>query len=317
MARPPLVPLLILAAAPAAALAPDEFDGLAYDGGALPDGQSALTMTVQVLLDRAGVSPGVIDGYKGAMSISAIRAFEARAGLAVDGALDPEVWEALGGPGRAPVLRSYEIAEADASDLVPEIPEDVRAKSRMARLGYVRLSEKLAERFHMDEGVLVAMNAGAAFVPGGTITVAAPGQPVVAEVARIEIRKGARRAVAFDAEGNVLTNYPVAIGSAGMPSPSGGMEVVAVAVDPTYTYDPQVNFQVDGVEEALTLPSGPNGPVGTVWIDLSKPTYGLHGTDQPSMLFEQQSHGCVRFTNWDIEELAAMVPAGIPVEFLE
>jgi lipoprotein-anchoring transpeptidase ErfK/SrfK len=169
----------------------------------------------------------------------------------------------------------------------------------------------------MDEDVLVAMNAGTALAPGETITVAAPGDPVEAEVARIEIRKDARRAVAFDADGNMLTNYPVAIGSEGMPSPSGTMEVVAVAVDPTYTYDPDVNFQVDGVEEALTLPSGPNGPVGTVWIDLSKPTYGLHGTDQPSKLFEQRSHGCVRFTNWDIEELAAIVPAGIPVEFVQ
>ena len=140
---------------------------------------------------------------------------------------------------------------------------------------------------------------------------------LVAEVARIEIRKSERRAVGFDAEGLMVTNYPVAIGSAGTPSPEGLVEVVAIAMDPTYSYLPETNFVVDGVTDALILPPGPNGPVGSVWIDLSKPTYGLHGTDSPASLFQAVSRGCVRFTNWDVEELAHLVKPGVSVEFLE
>ncbi|MCK0166980.1 L,D-transpeptidase [Jannaschia sp. S6380] len=304
-------------ALPAAALTPDDIRGATYGGGDLPDGQSGLTVQVQVLLDRAGISPGIIDGYKGGMSESALKAFEAREGFEVDGILDPEVWDALGGGSADPVIQPYTVTEEDASGLVAEIPDHVAKKAEMEKLGYVRVSEKLAERFHMDEDVLVALNPDAAFQPGETITVAAPGPRLEADVARIEIRKSDRRAVAFDADGEMITSYPVAIGSDGTPSPSGTMEITATAMDPTYTYDPDVNFKTDGVDEALTLPPGPNGPVGTVWLDLSKPTYGLHGTDTPAKLFEHRSHGCVRFANWDIEELAHLVEQGTQVEFME
>ena len=309
--------LACLAAAPAAALTPDDVNGATYDGGPLPEGQSGLTVKTQILLDRSGISPGVIDGYKGGMSESAIRAFEEREGFAVDGVLDEDVWAALGGPEAGEVMVSYTITEEDASGLVESIPDNVAEKAKMEALGYVRLSEKLAERFHMDEDVLVALNPEAAFAPGDTIMVADVGANLEAKVARIEIRKGERRAVAYDADGAIVTSYPVAIGSQETPSPEGTVEVTAVAMDPTYSYRPDVNFEADGVKENLTLPPGPNGPVGSVWIDLSKPTYGLHGTDAPAKLYENDSHGCVRFSNWDVEELAYMVSAGVVVEFIE
>jgi lipoprotein-anchoring transpeptidase ErfK/SrfK len=140
---------------------------------------------------------------------------------------------------------------------------------------------------------------------------------LAAEVTRIEVRKSERRAVAFDAQGRMVANYPVAIGSTATLSPEGTVEVVTVAMDPNYSYLPDTNFVTDGVTEALILPPGPNGPVGSVWIDLSKPTYGLHGTDTPDTLFQAKSRGCVRFTNWDVEELAHLVKPGVSVEFLE
>src|SRR3712207_9124361 len=66
-----------------------------FRSGDLPADESPLTVKVQVLLDRAGISPGVIDGHKGGMSESAIRAFEEQRGLPVDGVLDFDVWAAL------------------------------------------------------------------------------------------------------------------------------------------------------------------------------------------------------------------------------
>ena len=76
-------------------------------------------------------------------------------------------------------------------------------------LGYLRVAERLAERFHMDEDFLKALNPDAALEEGGSIWVAAPGDRLEAEVARIEIRKSERRAVAIDADGRMVTKYPV------------------------------------------------------------------------------------------------------------
>ena len=299
------------------ALTPTDVEDAQYAGGELPSGQSGIVVKLQVLLDRSGISPGVIDGYKGGMSESALRGFEAREGLKVDGILDSEVWSILGGQAAAPILMKYTITPEDAADLTDKIPDNVAEKAAMDKLGYTSVTESLAERFHMDEDFLKQLNPESDFAEGATITVVDAGEKMSQEVARIEIRKSDRRAVAFDQDGNMVVNYPVAIGSDQTPSPDGSVEITAIAMDPTYSYRPDVNFTADGVKEDLTLPPGPNGPVGSVWLDLSKPTYGLHGTDTPSELFSAASHGCVRFTNWDIEELAYLVSPGVTVEFVE
>ena len=308
---------LILMTGPAFALTPEEIETAIYDGAEVPEGQSGLMVRLQVLLDRAGISPGVVDGYKGDMSESALRGFEERHGLLIDGILDAETWSMLHGNDAVPVLMTYTVSSEDTLDLTETIPDNVAEKAKLEKLGYLRVTERLAERFHMDEDFLIALNPAASFDAGEEIWVASPGDKLETEVKRIEIRKSERRAVAFDAEGRMVSNYPVAIGSAATPSPEGLVEVVAIAIDPTYSYLPDTNFVVDGVTESLILPAGPNGPVGSVWIDLSKPTYGLHGTDTPAGLFQVVSRGCVRFTNWDVEELAQLVKPGVTVEFLE
>jgi lipoprotein-anchoring transpeptidase ErfK/SrfK len=115
----------------------------------------------------------------------------------------------------------------------------------------------------------------------------------------------------------LISVYPATIGSEETPSPSGTHKVKGVARMPPYTYNPKVNFQQGKNTKVLKLPSGPNGPVGTVWIDLTEPTYGIHGTPEPSLIDKTGSHGCVRLTNWDVEELAAMVRPGVIVAFVD
>ncbi|PRY95525.1 lipoprotein-anchoring transpeptidase ErfK/SrfK [Hasllibacter halocynthiae] len=309
-----MAPLLAVPAF--AAPTAEEIESATYDGGALPDGQSAITFVTQVLLDRAGVSPGIIDGYSGGMTETATRAFEMREGLEADGVMDEDVWEALSGPDAGAITQSYTITQDDASGLVGGIPQDYAERAEMDALAYTSVPEKLAERFHMDEDVLRNMNPGAAFQPGETITVAAPGDRMEGTVARIEIDVPAGRLRAFDTNDEILTDYPVAVGSEDNPSPSGTHEVKAVAYEPNYTYDPDENFQQGDNDEMLILPPGPNNPIGGTWIDLTEPTYGIHGTPEPSSLFDAQSHGCVRMTNWDADELGRMVEQGATVEFL-
>jgi lipoprotein-anchoring transpeptidase ErfK/SrfK len=116
----------------------------------------------------------------------------------------------------------------------------------------------------------------------------------------------------------MIAFYPATIGSSEARSPSGDHTVRAVAFNPTYHYDPE-RLPTFGQRDhgALTIPPGPNGPVGSVWIALSADTYGIHGAPQPQLVSKTQSHGCVRLTNWDAEELGRAVTQGIPVRFVD
>lgn len=309
---------VLAGSADAAPVSAEAIETATYAGGELPSGQSALTAKVQVMLDRAGVSPGVIDGIKGGMSRSAIAAFERRSGLPADGAMDPQVWAALQPFAGGAITTDYTITDADVSQLTSHIPTDYVEKANMTSLGYTSVAEKLGERFHMHDSFIGVLNPGVPLTAGATIKVIAPSKPLRAKVARIFIEKGTNRVAAYDAEGHMVVNYPATIGSAETPSPSGTHKVRAVATNPEYTYNPAINFTQGTNKSVLVLPPGPNGPVGTVWIALTKPTYGLHGTPTPSRLFVSESHGCVRLTNWDAEELAHMVQPGVTsVEFLE
>src|SRR5690606_32537873 len=108
--------------------------------------------------------------------------------------------------------------------------------------------------------------------------------PKAAKVARIVADKSARQVRAYGEDGRLVVAYPSTIGSEATPSPSGTHTVERIALDPQYTYNPKINFQQGNNTRVLTIPPGPNGPVGTVWIALSKPTYGIHGTPDPSKI---------------------------------
>ena len=295
-----------------------EIEAATYTGGDLPAGQSALTAKAQVLLDRSGISPGVVDGWRGGMSESAIKAFQRRAGLPMTGQMDHAVWDLLQGYAAAPITMEYTITDEDAFGLVDNIPADYAEKAKMTSQGYTSILEKLAERFHMDEKFMVKLNPGVDFVPGATIRATVPAKPIRATVTRIIVDKQTRRVAAYDARGRLVADYPATVGSTETPSPHGNHVVDAVALNPIYTYNPKRNFKQGENDRVLIVPAGPNAPVGNVWIDLSEPTYGIHGTATPSKLFVNQSHGCVRLTNWDAWELAHMVKAKqTTVEFLD
>ena len=295
-----------------------QIEAAQYGGGDLPRGRTPLTAKVQILLDRSGTSPGVIDGFKGGMSQSAIKAFERRTGLPQDGVMDPHVWNLLQAFATRAVTQTYVITPEDAEGLVDAIPTDYAEKAQMAAMAHTSVAERLGERFHMDEKFIQFLNPGVPLVPGSTIQVMAPNGPIRGQVARIIIDKANRRVAGYDASGRMVVDYPATIGSTATPSPAGSHNVKTVALNPNYTYNPDVNFRQAGNDKPLIVPPGPNGPVGTVWIGLTKPTYGIHGTPTPSQLFSNQSSGCVRLTNWDAQELAGMVRiGGTSVEFLE
>jgi lipoprotein-anchoring transpeptidase ErfK/SrfK len=273
---------------------------------------------LEVFLDRQGISPGAIDGKMGANVTKAIYAYQQMTGQTLDPNDTDSILEQLRLSGGMPVV-NYTITPADAAGpYVAEIPEDYAQKATLTSLGYTSTTEMLAERFHMDEAFLKEINPGVNFtVPGTIVKVINPGEPKTGEVARIVADKGRKQVFAYDANGALIAAYPASIGSTDTPSPSGTVTVERVAFNPGYTYNPKINFQQGANDRILDIPPGPNGPVGTVWMALSKPTYGIHGTPEPSKIGKSQSHGCVRLTNWDATELAKMVKPGVTVEFVD
>lgn len=274
---------------------------------------------LQVLLDRAHASPGVIDGFEGENTTKAVSAYEAMRQLPVDGKIDADMWNILV-VDQGQAMKSYTITQKDVSGrYVDEIPSDYGKMAKMKWLGFHGPIEMLAERFHMDEDLLKTLNPGADFRKAGTeLLVPDTGDAPETKVARIVVDKQKGELIAYDESGAIVLTDPATIGSQDTPSPTGTVTVESVATDPNYSYDPSKNFKQGENAEPLTIPPGPNGPVGSIWIDLSKPTYGIHGTPYPSKIDKSQSHGCVRLTNWDAEALSKLVvPGKTSVEFKE
>jgi lipoprotein-anchoring transpeptidase ErfK/SrfK len=280
----------------------------------------AAVLKIEVLLDRAHAPPGVIDGRYGSNLVKAIKTFEEVRGLEVDGKLTRKVWDELGGDTAAPVFGTYTITAEDlVGPFYPNLSSDYAEQAKLPDLGYRSPDDMFAARFHMDPRLLKALNPGRDMHQAGTSIVVALVEtlPIAADIARIDVDKGAGQVRAYDSDGLLVVAYPATIGSEELPSPSGNYIVRGVAPHPTYTYDPKKNFQQGNNTKKLILPPGPNNPVGTAFIALSKPTYGIHGTPDPTKIDKTHSHGCVRLTNWNAEELARLVKVGTPVNFID
>jgi lipoprotein-anchoring transpeptidase ErfK/SrfK len=277
---------------------------------------------IQVLLARRSISPGEIDGVDGENFRKAVSEFRRQQNLPAGEDLDQTVWDALHGDNPdKPVVSDYTITEQDAAyPFVGTIPKDYAKQAKMKKLGFRDADEMLGERFHMSEVLLKALNPETDFSKSGQhIFVVDPLPPSRNETkaARVVADKAHGLVIAYDEADKILAAYPATIGSDETPSPSGEVSVKRIAKNPTYEYDPEKNFQQGHNKSKLTLPKGPNNPVGSVWIALSRPTYGIHGTPEPSKISKTESHGCIRLTNWDAEELAGLVRKGTKVRFAD
>jgi len=280
-------------------------------------------LTLQAALDRAGFSPGEIDGRPGAVTKRALAAFQKEHRLRPTGEMDGKSWAALGvKPGNAEkTITQYSIAAEDAEGpFTPEIPEDMEAKAELPALGYTGVVEALAERFHVAPALLKALNPEAKFAASETIavprvsTVPSAATSAVADVT-VSVSKSAEALTARDADHKILLFAPVTVGSEHDPLPIGRWKVTGVQRNPVFSYNPDLFWDADPSQTKAKIPAGPNNPVGVVWIDLDKPHYGIHGTPEPGKIGYRESHGCVRLTNWDALKLAALVKPGTEVIF--
>jgi len=298
-----------------------------------PDPAEQAIFATQVALDRAGFSPGVIDGKRGSNTNRAMTAFREQHGRDA---------EPLGA-----ALVPYQITPEDAAGPFTEtIPADLVEQSKLPALGYRSVAEALGERFHTTPEVLTRINPTAAFSAGDTIlvpnvepfVVPPPTPPGGSEVAGssgardrptgttgpadpvpvvVRVSRSSGSVTAADPDGSVIFFAPVTTGSERDPLPLGDWKVNAVQYNPPFRYNPALFWDADPSHTKALIPPGPNGPVGLVWIDISKDHYGLHGSPEPAQIGRTESHGCVRLTNWDAIRLAALVRPGTRVLFIE
>ena len=271
-------------------------------------------LAAQVLVDRAGFSSGEIDGRGGANTDKAIDAYERSSGSRVGDLLAAS---------QEPPTIAYTITAEDASaPLTPSIPRDMMAKARLKRLGYASRLELLAEKFHASPALLKRLNRRLQLAAGRKIVV--PNVHVVsASEAKslpdivVYVSRSSSTLWVTDGAGKTFMQAPVTSGSEHDPLPLGMWTVTGVSRNPTFNYNPDLFWDAEPSHAKAKIAPGPNNPVGVVWIDISKPHYGIHGTPEPSTIGRSESHGCVRLTNWDALRLAAIVGKDTKVMFVE
>jgi lipoprotein-anchoring transpeptidase ErfK/SrfK len=297
-----------------------------------PRGQGADALALQVALDRAGFSPGAIDGQMGGNTRRAADAYRKQHGTDVEPSAEP--------------LIAYTITEADVSGPFAErIPTDMMQKAELPSLTYQSPLESLAERYHASPALIRRLNPQASFAAGEAIqvpnvdafVVPAPrlepakgrqetgtsGRPSTAAEAKpldkpnvvVTVTKSTSALTVQGPDKGVIFYAPVTTGSEHDPLPVGEWKVTGIQFSPSFQYNPDLFWDADPAHAKATLKPGPNNPVGVVWIDLSKEHYGIHGTPEPEAIGKTESHGCVRLTNWDALRLAGLVEPGTRVVF--
>lgn len=280
-------------------------------------GERAVATRVQILLSRTPFQPGSIDSRRGENTRSALDAFRSAHGLPPGGPPDARLLAVLAdaaGEKTRPPLRPYTVTAEDLAGPWSDLPEDIYAKHELDCLCYRSAWESLAERHQTAPALLAALNPSldlSALEAGDVLSVPdpTPSSPIDAPVDRIVIDVAARTLTAHAADGRVLRRYPTVVGDT-YATYRGELVVTDMVHDPPYRLDPERWDEIPDELPAVSLPPGPNSPVGAVWMPLSADGFGIHGTADPETIGHTESHGCVRLTNWSALELAAHVQRG-------
>ena len=166
------------------------------------------------------------------------------------------------------------------------------------------------------------LNPGVATVSAGVSLTAPNLEPAVPlpKAGRIVIILGETTLLVYDKAGKVIACFPCSIAADKNKRPNGLLTVVTGALNPNYTFNPDVLKEAaarENITSKMIIPPGPRNPVGLAWITLSLPGYGIHGTPDPLDISRTGSHGCFRLANWNAIKLFKIVTRGVPVDVVE
>jgi lipoprotein-anchoring transpeptidase ErfK/SrfK len=294
----------------------------------------------QVLLDRLGFGPGVIDGRNGSSLTNALKGYQEASGIPITGKIDPATARLFDQYRAMPTVLDVKLTpEILAGPFVGPIPQKEDAQAKFKTLGYSDAMEKLAEMYHTTPATLVSLNgAGTQLAPGTVIHVpnvvpAAVDYPAdlkpewratlvslnvgsdQPKATKVVVDKSSSVLRVLNDAGKLIAQFPATTGSGHDPLPIGTWKIQGVTYNPTFHYNPKLFWDAKSGDTKALLPAGPNGPVGVVWLDLNKEHYGIHGTPRPENIGKTESHGCIRLTNWDAARLAMMVKPGTQAIF--
>lgn len=282
-------------------------------------------LRAQVMLDRLMFSPGVIDGRWGKNTAIAVYWFQRENGLNTTGEIDEATFRAIARrSGHPPTIIEQTVTAADVQGPFRRIPDDVYEQEKLDCLCYESLGEKLAEKYHTTLGVLELLNPAVQIdqLPAGQRIRVLNVRPAVAAGSLTDLRSltvsvEGNYLHGLRSDGSVAFHAPTTVGSKYDPSPEESLRIVGIVHDPHFHYQPRLFHEVPDTDPEAHLQPGPNSPVGIVWMALSKPHYGIHGTSDPDSIGYASSHGCIRLTNWDAHDLSHHVQERTTVEFVD
>ncbi|MEO7390756.1 MAG: L,D-transpeptidase family protein [Ramlibacter sp.] len=269
----------------------------------------------QILLDRAWYSSGEIDGRFAANMQRIVKAYQTSRGLPASGTVTAQTWESLRQDSE-PALVRYTVTDKDAAGPFEKTPPKMEDRALLKALPYETIEEALAEKFHTSTTYLKQLNGGRKIEAGSQIVVPnVSGTKPPLKASSIRIDKGARVLYVLDAGQRPLAAFPISIGNEKSdPLPLGTMSIRNEVRNPSFTYDPVLLKNQPRDAQKLELAPGPNNPVGTIWMGLSKPHWGIHGTPNPTNVGHSETNGCIHLTNWDAERLSALAKVGFKVD---
>lgn len=273
-------------------------------------------LALQICLDRRGFSPNSMDGQAGGKTHAALAAYCAANNLPPPKPGEEEFAFERYFPDEPDLFTLVEVTADDMASLTA-IPDSPAEKSRLRRMGYETIKEMFAERGHVTQNTLGRLNPHIKWddVAAGTkiripeVSPAAIGD----KAAYVKVSLSRFNVTAMDINGKPMAIFPCSIAKyrAKRPPP-GEIKIVTQIANPNYTYTPDHTPRGRRAERHI-FPPGPNNPVGTVWLGLSIPGYGIHGTPLPERIGRAESHGCFRLANWNAEKLYELVRAGTRV----
>lgn len=278
------------------------------------------TVELQIALARNGFSPGSIDGKMGEQTKQALAAFQESRDLEATGEFNPSTHEWL--RIEEPTHAYIELTATALAKLTPK-PSSWRERGELAHFGYHTALEMVAEKTCADPDYIrsIIPQADWSGLRAGDRVLAplASSYRIGQKIGRIEIELEKRQLRAFDASGHLVFHCPVSIARNVAKRPVGELEIKVRVENPNYTFNPDIlsaTAEREGLTKKFIIQPGPNNPVGTVWLGLNRPSYGIHGTPVPEKVGRTESSGCFRLANWNAETLLAATEVGTPVHVL-